>query len=226
MTTGATKKIPDVAVVRRRIDALVHNGRLELIDQPWAPDLACRGGSLGEIHGIEAHKKMAAVNAAGASTDIHLLSFDLNNPPGEPPPDCRDRDKWRWAYAAYREHESGRYGRCTRRVCDQRFPCAVHKIAQRALIDACVGTTRHSPLPGPGRIVATAGCRWCRRETELHSLYGWVHVAQAFLLCREPLPGCPPMCVAEPAETAQPTGTCTVLSPADQPSPATYTDTP
>jgi hypothetical protein len=33
MTIGATKNIPDLAVVRRRIDGMVNNGRLELIDR-------------------------------------------------------------------------------------------------------------------------------------------------------------------------------------------------
>ena len=72
------------------------------------------------------------------------------------------------------------------------------RLALRTLIDACMGEQRHQQLPGPPRIVATAVCRWCGWSVGLHSLWGWLHIEGAVLLCREPREGAPPLCVAEP----------------------------
>jgi hypothetical protein len=75
-----------------------------------------------------------------------------------------------------------------------------YQLAARALIEAVIGRPRHQPLPGPGRVVALSTCRWCRQSIEQHSLYGWVHISGALILCRQPAPGAPPLCTAEPDE--------------------------
>jgi steroid delta-isomerase-like uncharacterized protein len=66
-----------VAVVRRFLDEVVNGGDLDAIDQLWAEDLHWHGGSLGEIHGLDAYKRFMAANAAGAFTDMHLHEQDV-----------------------------------------------------------------------------------------------------------------------------------------------------
>ena len=66
-----------VGVVRRFLDEVLNHGRHELIDELWAPDLVWHGGSLGEIHGIEDYRRMLAVNAAGAFSNLHLNVHDV-----------------------------------------------------------------------------------------------------------------------------------------------------
>jgi hypothetical protein len=112
------------------------------------------------------------------------LPFDLGNPPEAPPPGCLDPEKWVYWCPEYRRHQRDRSGRCGHKLCEQRWPCFGWSIAVRALIDACAGRHRSDVLPGPPRIVATATCRSCKQAIERHSLYGWVHVSGAFLLCR------------------------------------------
>jgi predicted ester cyclase len=65
------------AVVRRFLDEVVNGGRHELIGELWATDLTWRGGSLGEIHGINAYQDYMAANATGAFTGMHLVIQDV-----------------------------------------------------------------------------------------------------------------------------------------------------
>jgi predicted ester cyclase len=60
------------AVVRRFIDEVVNSGRFELIDELWAPEMVWRGGSLGEIEGIDAYKAFLTANASGAFSEMFL----------------------------------------------------------------------------------------------------------------------------------------------------------
>jgi len=124
------------------------------------------------------------------------LPFDPAHPPAEPPEGCRDREKWWQGYELHRQHAPDLYGAC--KLCRQRAPCFLYQLAIRTLIDACTGEQRHQQLPGPPRIVMTSVCRWCGWPVGLHSLWGWLHIEGAVLLCREPREGAPPLCVAEP----------------------------
>jgi limonene-1,2-epoxide hydrolase len=65
------------AVVRRFLEEVVNGGRHESIDDLWSADLVWRGGSLGEIHGIEDYKAMMSVSAAGAFSAMHLSIHDI-----------------------------------------------------------------------------------------------------------------------------------------------------
>jgi steroid delta-isomerase-like uncharacterized protein len=64
---------PGRLIVQRFLDEVVNRGRQELIDELWATDMIWRGGSLGEIHGIDAYKRYLAANATGAFTGMHLV---------------------------------------------------------------------------------------------------------------------------------------------------------
>lgn len=168
----------------------------------------------------------------GALARTSRIPFDTENPPSEPPQCCHDLTKWRWAYASYRAHEPNAVGRCGRAVCGEQSPCGSRQLALRALVDTCLATLVHLPLPGPGRIVATTDCRWCSYPVGLHSRFGWFHVADGFVLCRRPAWARLPLCHAEPAT---PIGTAQTVAfaalPRDQSSAgfsasATYTPTP
>jgi hypothetical protein len=88
------------------------------------------------------------------------LPFDLEHPPAEPPPGCREPEKWQRGYDLYRQHVPDRYGVC--KQCRQKAPCFLYLLALRSLLDAYIGERpRHVQLPGPPRIVSTSVCRWC-----------------------------------------------------------------
>jgi NAD(P)-dependent dehydrogenase (short-subunit alcohol dehydrogenase family)/predicted ester cyclase len=61
-----------IALVRRFLDEVVNGGKLDAIDQLWTDDLVWHGGSMGEIHGLQAYKAHTAANAAGAFTGMRL----------------------------------------------------------------------------------------------------------------------------------------------------------
>jgi hypothetical protein len=123
--------------------------------------------------------------------------------------DCRrigtslDSTRSRFAWAAcswhheYCEHRPDQSGNCQQ--CLGRSPCFPHQLAVRALIEACTPGQLPPPLSGPPRIVAASTCRWCRQTIERHSLYGWVHTTEAFILCRQT--ASLPLCQAEPIST-------------------------
>jgi steroid delta-isomerase-like uncharacterized protein len=70
--TGPVPEDRNVAVVRRFIDGAVNGGDIAVIDQTWADDLTWHGGSMGTFTGKDAYLAFAAVNGAGAFTDMHL----------------------------------------------------------------------------------------------------------------------------------------------------------
>ena len=125
------------------------------------------------------------------------LPWDLQRPPAEPPEGCHSPDAWRDAYRLLERHQPGSYGRC--RTCDDAWPCPEHKLAVRGLLDA-YAPLRPLQFAGPPRIVKTAACRWCDQKIERHSLYGWVHVVEGFILCQIVSHDAPPLCVAEPKQ--------------------------
>jgi steroid delta-isomerase-like uncharacterized protein len=65
------------AVVRRFLDQVVNGGRLDLVSELWAEDLAWYGGSLGEIHGIDNYRSMLSADAAVGFTGMHLTVHEL-----------------------------------------------------------------------------------------------------------------------------------------------------
>jgi steroid delta-isomerase-like uncharacterized protein len=64
-------------VVRCHIDEILNNGRLDLLDELWAPDLVWQGGSLGDIHGIADYRRMLAARATDAFPDLRLNVHDM-----------------------------------------------------------------------------------------------------------------------------------------------------
>ncbi|MGZ6617137.1 MAG: ester cyclase [Solirubrobacteraceae bacterium] len=63
--------------LRRFLDQVVNGGQLELIDDLWAENLVWHGGSLGEIHGIDAYKQMMSSRGHGAFSAMHLTVHDV-----------------------------------------------------------------------------------------------------------------------------------------------------
>ncbi|MBP2406582.1 SDR family NAD(P)-dependent oxidoreductase [Streptomyces syringium] len=63
-------------VVRRHLDEVVNGGDVGLVDELWAEDLHCRGGILGECHGLDEWKGFMAANR-GALADLHLDVKDV-----------------------------------------------------------------------------------------------------------------------------------------------------
>lgn len=64
-------------VVRRFLDEVVNGGRLDLVGELWADDLAWYGGSLGEIHGIDAYRQMLHADAGLAFTGMRLTIHEV-----------------------------------------------------------------------------------------------------------------------------------------------------
>ncbi|QEC78528.1 alpha/beta hydrolase fold domain-containing protein [Mucilaginibacter ginsenosidivorax] len=62
----------NIAIVKKFINEVVNGGHLEQVDQLWAPDMTWKGGSLGEIDGIDNYKKFLAANVGKAFTQMHL----------------------------------------------------------------------------------------------------------------------------------------------------------
>jgi predicted ester cyclase len=65
------------AVVRRFIDEVVNGGDVSAADDLWAPDLVWHGGSMGDVHGLDAFREHLRANAGGAFTGMHLTIDDL-----------------------------------------------------------------------------------------------------------------------------------------------------
>ncbi|MFD5013803.1 ester cyclase [Streptomyces chartreusis] len=62
----------NTAVVHRFIDEVLNQGKYGLLDELWDRDLVWRGGSLGEVHGLDAYRSMLETSARTAFTDMHL----------------------------------------------------------------------------------------------------------------------------------------------------------
>src|ERR1700756_535594 len=72
-----TTQDPDVAVVRRFIDEVINEGKIDLAGDFWSEDLTWHGGSLGEVRGLEAYKQMLRAASAGAFSGMHLTIHDV-----------------------------------------------------------------------------------------------------------------------------------------------------
>jgi predicted ester cyclase len=55
---------------------VINRGRLDLLPDLWAQDLAWHGGSLGEVGGIDAYAKMLG-GATASFRDLHLIAEDI-----------------------------------------------------------------------------------------------------------------------------------------------------
>jgi predicted ester cyclase len=64
-------------VVRRFLEEVINGGNVNLVDSFWAPDLIWYGGSMGELHGIEAYQQMLVAATKSAFTGMHLTIHDV-----------------------------------------------------------------------------------------------------------------------------------------------------
>ncbi|MEK8174525.1 ester cyclase [Streptomyces sp. M19] len=62
----------NTAVVHRFVEDVLNQGMYELLDELWDRDLVWRGGSLGEVHGLDAYRDMLEASARGAFTGMRL----------------------------------------------------------------------------------------------------------------------------------------------------------
>jgi limonene-1,2-epoxide hydrolase len=74
---AAASDAANVTIVRRFLDDVVNGGKIELLDGLWSHDLVWHGGSLGEVHGIDAFRKMLAQAVTGAFTGMKLTVHDI-----------------------------------------------------------------------------------------------------------------------------------------------------
>ncbi|WP_126306779.1 ester cyclase [Methylomusa anaerophila] len=73
---------PDIAqqnitIVKRFLAEVVNGGNLDIIDEFWAANMVWRGGSLGEIHGLEDYKRSMKASVGGAFTEMYLDIKDV-----------------------------------------------------------------------------------------------------------------------------------------------------
>ncbi|MFI1252445.1 SDR family NAD(P)-dependent oxidoreductase [Streptomyces netropsis] len=73
---GSDAPARPVAVVRRHLDEVVNGGYHDLVDELWAEDLHCHGGSLGDFHGRDAWKTFLGANT-DALADLCLDVKDV-----------------------------------------------------------------------------------------------------------------------------------------------------
>jgi predicted ester cyclase len=66
-----------VAVVGRFIDEVINGGDAAALPELWAEGLVWHGGSLGEIHGLDAYREMFEAAASGAFTGMRLDVDDI-----------------------------------------------------------------------------------------------------------------------------------------------------
>lgn len=70
---------PDVnkTIVLRFVNEVINKKRFDLIDELWAENMVWYGGSAGEVHGIEAYKKMLTESVGSSFTDMFLQVKDI-----------------------------------------------------------------------------------------------------------------------------------------------------
>lgn len=76
------------------------------------------------------------------------MSFDVDNPPVEPPDECQHRLLWRLARALWEAHRPDSAGFCVVAGCgheSQRDPCRLAQLAQQGMRTACGEATPASP---------------------------------------------------------------------------------
>jgi predicted ester cyclase len=76
MTTSA-KEEANIIVVQRFVEEVVNGGQVNLIPELWTEDLVWHGGSMGEIHGVDAFQQHMTSSASGAFTEMHLVVHHL-----------------------------------------------------------------------------------------------------------------------------------------------------
>jgi predicted ester cyclase len=70
-----TPELPSEAgvdIVRRFLNEVVNGGNNSVIPELWTDDMVWHGGSMGEIHGVEAYEAYMRRSASGAFSDMHL----------------------------------------------------------------------------------------------------------------------------------------------------------
>jgi steroid delta-isomerase-like uncharacterized protein len=67
----------DIVVVRRFLDEVINGGRIDRVQDFWAEDLTWHGGSLGEVNGIDAYRKMLSAAVGGAFSGMRLEVQDV-----------------------------------------------------------------------------------------------------------------------------------------------------
>jgi hypothetical protein len=83
-----------------------------------------------------------------AGRDGRRMSFDVDNPPEDPPADCPHRLLWRLARALWEAHRPDSTGFCVATGCwhtNQRDPCRLARLAQEGMRTACGEATNASP---------------------------------------------------------------------------------
>ncbi|MEV6706608.1 hypothetical protein [Micromonospora wenchangensis] len=81
---------------------------------------------------------------AAAERDGRRMSFDIDNPPVEPPADCQHRLLWRLARALWEAHRPDSTGFCLSTP-NQRDPCRLARLAQEGMRTACGEAVSASP---------------------------------------------------------------------------------
>ncbi|WP_019030970.1 hypothetical protein [Salinispora arenicola] len=120
------------------------------------------------------------------------LPWDPTSPPVQPPPGCRDGQRWRIAHTLYTQHRLEDSD--TRCRCGELWPCPTYRHAIRALLTAYLQA-------GPVMIICpteTAICRWCARTIVSHPAHGWVHPHDGYVTCDRPHADAPVATTAEP----------------------------
>jgi hypothetical protein len=74
---------------------------------------------------------------------VPSLSFDLEDPPEDPPVECTDPLTWRLAYSLHTAHRPDGAGAC---ACGGTYPCPSADLAARGFRFAC-GTAEPSADP-------------------------------------------------------------------------------
>jgi hypothetical protein len=73
----------------------------------------------------------------GRNTPVPSLSFDLEDPPEDPPVDCTDPLTWHLAYSLHHAHRPDAEGNC---ACGSTYPCPSAHLATRGFRFACGAT--------------------------------------------------------------------------------------
>jgi predicted ester cyclase len=76
-TLSTPEEAQNIAVVRHFIDGAINGGDAGVIDETWAPDMTWHGGSMGDLHGLDAYKAFFDASASGAWKDMHLEIHDV-----------------------------------------------------------------------------------------------------------------------------------------------------
>jgi predicted ester cyclase len=76
-TRGDARAVGPLDVVTRFIDEVINGGDIAALPELWAEDMVWHGGSLGEVHGIDAYGQMLEGAGSGAFTGMRLVVDDI-----------------------------------------------------------------------------------------------------------------------------------------------------